>query len=313
VRVRPFRFGVSLRTARSRAEWREKARRAEALGFSTVLVPDHLTDLPAPFPALVAAAEATSTVRVGTFVLNNDLRHPALVSREAAAVDLLSDGRLELGLGAGHMASEYREVGMRYDAAATRVERLEEAVAIVTRLLAGEEVTFAGAHYALEGHRVGVPPVQRPRPPLLVGGNGRRLLTLAARAADIVGLVGFSHRASGTDLDLDFGSFGFAGAAERVALVREAAGERFATLELNALLQAVVVTDSPADAARAWIGSDALPVEAALDSPFTLFGSHAGMADALRETRERLGISYFACFEPALEAIAPVVAQLAGT
>jgi len=308
---RRFRFGVSLWGARSRSEWREKARRAEALGFDVVLVPDHLSELLAPFPALLAAADATTSVRVGTFVLNNDFRHPAFVAREAATLDLLTDGRLELGLGAGHMESEYREAGLPYDPAATRVARLGESVAIIKRLLSGEEVTFAGDHYALAAHRAYPRPVQQPAPPLLIGGNGRRLLTLAAREADIVGFAGFSHRRGGTAFD--FSAFGTEGAARRIAIVREAAGARVGELELNALVQAVEVTDSVRRAAEDWVRGNDLPAEAALDSPFVLFGSHDAMADALRERRERLGLSYFVVFEPAIDGFAPVISRLAGS
>jgi probable F420-dependent oxidoreductase len=169
----PFRFGVSVRRAQSRREWQEKARRAEALGYSSFLVPDHLTDILPPLVPLVSAAEATASLRVGNFVLNNDLRHPALVARDAGAIDLLSDGRFELGLGAGHMQSEYDEIALRFDSGRVRVERLGESVAIIKKLLAGQ-VTFAGAHYSLTRHRIHPSSVQKPRPPLLIGGTAVR-------------------------------------------------------------------------------------------------------------------------------------------
>src|SRR5205823_7261034 len=145
--MKPFRFGVSVRSAGSRAEWEDKARKLEALGYSTLTVPDHLAEMIAPIPALVTAAAVTKTLRIGTFVLNNDFRHPVLLAREAAAVDLLTDGRLELGLGAGHMRSEYDEAGLRFDPAEVRIARLGEAVQIVKGLLAGEAVDFQGQHY----------------------------------------------------------------------------------------------------------------------------------------------------------------------
>ena len=186
--MRPFRFGVSVRHARSHAELVEKARKIEALGYDMLTVPDHLTDLIAPMPALVSAAEATQRLRVGTNVLNNDFRHPVLVAREAAAVDLLTDGRLQLGLGAGSIRSEYDQAGFGFDTGGARVARLAEAVAIIKGLLEGEQVSFTGRHYRVTGHRIEPLPVQRPHPPILIGGNGRRLLALAAREADIVGL-----------------------------------------------------------------------------------------------------------------------------
>ena len=150
--MKPFRFGVSIWHAQSRADFVEKARKIEALGYDTLTLPDHLTDRIAPMPALISAAEATKHLRVGTNVLNNDLRHPVLVAREAAAVDLLTDGRFQLGLGAGSIRSEYEQAGLAFDAGATRVERLAEAVAIIKGLLKGEQVTFAGRHYRVSGH-----------------------------------------------------------------------------------------------------------------------------------------------------------------
>src|SRR6266540_5572806 len=219
--MKPFRFGVNVWRAGSRTEWADKARKLEDLGYSALTVPDHLTDLFAPMPALVSAAEATKSLRVGTNVLNNDFRHPVLVAREAATVDLLTDGRLQLGLGAGHMQSEYDQAGLRFDAGGTRVERLAEAVAIVKALLQGKQVTFAGRHYRVTGHTIHPLPVQRPHPPILVGGNGRQLLTLAAKEADIVGLTGFTLRRGGTEPD--FSGFTAAGVDERVKLVRDAA------------------------------------------------------------------------------------------
>src|ERR1700681_3399184 len=176
--MKPFRFGVNVWHAGSRAEWVEKARKIEGLGYATLTVPDHLTDLIAPMPALVSAAEATTILRIGTNVLNNDLRHPVLVAREAAAVDLLTDGRLQLGLGAGSIRSEYDQAGLRFEAGRVRVERLAEAVSVIKGLLEGEEVTFSGAHYQVAGHRIAPLPVQKPHPPILIGGNGPRLLTL---------------------------------------------------------------------------------------------------------------------------------------
>jgi probable F420-dependent oxidoreductase len=303
----PFRFGVSVRRAESRADWREKARRAEALGYSVFLVPDHLADIMPPWVALAVAAEAAPTMRVGTFVLNNDLRHPALVAREAAALDLLTDGRLELGLGAGHMEAEYDQIGLRFDPSAVRVERLGEAIAIVKRLLAGEEVTFTGAHYRLAGHRVSPTPVQRPRPPLLLGGNSRRLLDLAGREADIVSFLGFSHRSGGREFD--FGAFGEDGTAARIDIVRNAAGSRFGELMLNAVVQRVVVTDNDRSAAADLAADAKLSVDEVLDSPYLLVGSVGAIADGLRARHERHGFTYWVVPEGVMDAFAPVIGR----
>ncbi len=151
--MKPFRFGVNVGPSRSRAEWVEKARRIEALGYDVLTVPDHLSELLAPIPALVSAAEATTTLRVGTNVLNNDFRHPVLVAREAATADILTDGRFLLGLGAGHIKAEYDEAGLDFDAGGIRVERLAEAVSIIKGMMSGEPLTFAGRHYRVTGHK----------------------------------------------------------------------------------------------------------------------------------------------------------------
>src|SRR2546421_10837980 len=269
--MRPFRFGVNVRTAASHAEWADKARKVEALGYAVLLVPDHLAELLAQFPALASAAAATPRLRVGTAVLNNDFRHPALLAREAATLDVLSDGRLELGLGAGHMQSEYEQAGFAFDSGATRVERLGEAVVILKRLLEWESVTFAGRHYRVTGHPIHPRPVQRPRPPVFIGGNAPRLLTLAAREADIVGLTGIAFRHGGKEPDVS--DFRAAVVDERVRLVRETAGDR--SLELNALVQRVIVTDDRQKTAEELAGGRwAQPMpEEILERPYVLVGT----------------------------------------
>src|SRR3989454_8540188 len=185
-----FRFGVNTWAAASGHEWIDTARRIEALGYSTLFMPDHLADTLSPFSALAVAAQAAPTLRVGPFVLNNDFRHPVVVAREVATLDLLTDGRVELGLGAGYADAEYRQTGLRFDRGRVRVARLGEAVSIVKGLLAGENVSFSGEHYTVAGHQIHPPPVQRPRPPILIGGNRREVPTLAAKEADIVSFTG---------------------------------------------------------------------------------------------------------------------------
>jgi len=310
--MRPFRFGVSVRSTGSRAELVDKARQLEDLGYSVLAVPDHLTDLLAPMPTLVSAAAATKRLRVATMVLNNDFRHPIFVAREAATVDLLTDGRLELGLGAGHMKSEYDQAGLTFDPGAIRVERLGEAVVIVKRLLEGESVSFAGRHYRVTDHTIHPLPVQRPRPPIFIGGSAPRLLALAAKEADIVGLTGIAFRRGGAVRDVS--DWKAAVVDERVRLVREVAGDRFDRIELNALVQRVVVTDDRRKAAeelaRRW---EQLNPEEILESPYVLIGTIEQITEDLRERRGRWGISYYVIFEPYIDAFASVVARLAGT
>src|SRR6266568_4197945 len=188
-RQRPFRFGVSVHQARSKEEWIALAQQAESLGYSTLQMPDHLGDQFAPVPALLAAAEATHTLRIGSFVFDNDFRHPVMLAREAATLDLLSGGRFELGLGAGWNRSEYEQAGIPYDSPGVRVSRMEEALHIIKGLLADGPVNFSGKYYTvtdLEGHPK---PVQRPHPPILIGGGGKRLLSIAAREATTVGFT----------------------------------------------------------------------------------------------------------------------------
>ncbi|MGH2598900.1 MAG: LLM class F420-dependent oxidoreductase [Dehalococcoidia bacterium] len=308
--MRRFRFGVSVGEAGSRAEWAAKARRAEDLGFDTLLTADHLDATLPPLQPLITAAEATNRLRVGTLVLNNDFRHPVLVAREAAALDLLSDGRFELGLGAGHMKPEYDEAGMDFDPPATRIERLGEAVRIIKGLLDGETVSFSARHYQVAGHTGHPPPVQRPHPPILIGGNSRETLSLAGREAEIAGLTGFGHTREGKVV---LSGFTAAATEQRISWVREAAGERFDVIELNALVQRVVVTENRQEAAAELAARiPRLTPEQALESPYLLIGTVAQLIDDLHARRERLGISYCVVFEPALDALAPVVARLAG-
>ena len=306
--MRPFRFGVNVRTAGSAAEWADKARKVERLGYAVLLVPDHLSELLAPFPALAAAAAATTHLRVGTGVLNNDLRHPVLTAREAATLDVLSDGRLELGIGAGHMQSEYAQAGLAFDAGATRVERLAEAVVIVKRLLEGGAVTFAGRHYRVTAHTLHPRPIQRPRPPLCIGGNAPRLLTVAAREADVVGLTGIAFRRGGAQPDVS--DFRATAVDERVRLLREVTDKRFERLELNALVQRVIVTDDRRKAAQELTARwPQLTADDLLASPYVLVGTVDEIVDDLRVRRDRWGISYILTHEPFMDTL---VARLAG-
>lgn len=221
---------------------------------------------------LMGAAAATTQLRVGTAVLNNDFRHPVLVAREAATLDVLSDGRLELGLGAGHMQSEYERAGVGLDPGATRVERLAESVALVKQLFEGDPVTFTGRHYRVTGHAIHPRPVQRPRPPIFIGGNAPRLLSVAAREADIVGFTGIMFRRGARQVDVS--NFRAAVVDERVRLVKDTAGDRFAQLELNALVQRVIVTDDRCREAGALTGPiSQLPPDEIFASPYMLIGT----------------------------------------
>lgn len=311
--MKAFRFGVNAGIARSRAEWVAKARKIEGLGYSTLTVPDHLTSVIAPMPALVSAAEATTTLRLGTNVLNNDFRHPLLVAREAAAIDLLSNGRLQLGLGAGSIRSEYDEAGLSFDPGGVRVQRLAEAVTIIKGLLKGEQIRFAGRHYRVNGHTLAPLPVQRPYPPILIGGNGPVLLALAAREADIVGFSGITFRGGGAKPP-DLSGWTEAGVDQRINIVCEAAGaERYPLLELNALVQRVVVTGDRWRAAEELTGRwTQLSPQEILRSPYVLIGTVDQIVEDLQAWREKWGFSYYVVSEPYLDAFSAVVARLSG-
>lgn len=306
--VRPFRFGVSISSAATAQAWRDAARKAEDLGYSTFLVADHLRQGFQPLVALAAAAEATKTIRLGTFVINNDFRHPVLLAREAATLDVLSGGRFELGIGAGHSGDEYREAGIPFDSPKRRVERLSESVRLMKRLWAEDQVFFAGAHYNVRDHASFPKPVQ-PRIPIAIGGNGRNLLRLAANEADIVGFTGFwageDGRARG------FPHFTAEGIANRIEIVREAAGPRFEALELNVLIQGVD-TKTPRGTAEAWAKRIGYTPEQVIESPFVLFGSESQVEEKLLAYRERFGVSYIVTFRPGMDALAPLVARLTG-
>jgi probable F420-dependent oxidoreductase len=310
--MKPFRFGVNLRGADSRADWVAKARKLEDLGYSTLLVPDHLAEIMSPLAPLVSAASGTSTLRVGTCVLNNDFRHPVLLAREAAAIDLLSDGRFELGIGAGHMQSEYTEAGLPFDPAPVRFDRLGESVQILKSLLAGEATSFAGRFYQVKQHTIFPLPVQKPRPPIMIGGNGKKLLALAAREADIVGLTGLAFPKGATETDIS--GCKPERVDERIAWVREQAGARFDQIELNALVQRVIVTDDRQQAAEELTARwAALTPEEILQTPYLLIGTVDQMVEALQERRERWGFSYCVVHEWSLDALAPVIARLTNT
>lgn len=308
---RRFRFGAQISFASSAQEWAAKARRVEDLGYSTLCVPDHFDDQLAPFPALTAAGAATSTLRVGTLVLDNDYRHPLVTAKEAATVDLLTGGRLELGLGAGWLASDYEQAGIRCDPAAVRIDRLAEAVAVVKGLLAGGAFSFAGDHYQVTGHPGTPRPVQRPRPPLLIGGGGPRILGLAGREADIVS-VNFDLRSG--RLGTHLGPTGTAEAtAEKVRWVREAAAGRFDRVELSHTAYLVMVTDDRQSVAAGLGSGFGLSAEQVLAMPNFVVGTVVQIADELQRRRDELGFSYVVVGGEGYEAFGPVVARLAGT
>jgi probable F420-dependent oxidoreductase len=301
---------VDARTLAERARW------AESIGCSHVCVHDHLAPQLAPIPLLTAVAMATDRLRLCPLVFNNDLRHPAVLAQELASLDIVSGGRLDVGIGAGWNAPEYESIGLAFDPPATRIERLGEAIAIIRGLFGEGPFSFAGRHYTINGMDGQPKPIQKPHPPFLIGGTRERVLRLAAREADIVGLDLRQDRESiadafGPQMDV------------RVGWVRDEAGERFERLDLSVLrlLGDISVGDNPlaaaADVARRIDNQTGVTVspEDILESPYALIGSVPDLVDRLLRIRERWGINSFLVGwfdEPGLRAISPVVEQLAG-
>jgi probable F420-dependent oxidoreductase len=305
-----MRFGVTTALPRPGDEARTFAQRVETAGVDVLTFADHLAPTVSPFSGATAAAAVTSRLHVGTLVLNNDFRHPVETARESAGAATLSGGRFELGIGAGHMKSEYDAAGIPFDAGRARVSRLAESVTIIRSLLDGEPVDVDGEHYRVHadaGQIVAAPPQ---RVPILIGGNGTRVLQLAGRSADIAGFAGISHNRDATRVRLSH--FDDSGLADRIAVVRDAAGERFDRIELNALVQAVVETGDR-ETAAAELGA-ALDTDPAvlLRSPFVLLGTHEQMADQLAARQRRFGISYWTVFDelPGRESALPDIAEV---
>jgi probable F420-dependent oxidoreductase len=290
--------------------WKDKARQVEALGYASLYLPDHFTDQLGPIAALMAAADATTRLRVGSLVFDNDYRHPVVLAKEAATIDLLSDGRFDLGLGAGWMASDYEQAGIPYESAGTRISRMEEGLKIIKGLLTGEAFTFTGKHYQVAGVEGSPRPVQKPHPPILLGGGGRRMLSLAAREADIVN-VNFDLREGKVNRNLV--RTGLAEATdEKLMWIKDAAGDRIDGIELSVTIFLANITDdreSVASVMAAGVGAEPKDI---LAMPHFLIGTVDEVVEDLQQRRERYGISYVIVPGEADEAFAPVVARLAG-
>lgn len=267
---RAFRFSVGIHGFKSRTALQDKAKRLEDSGFDALYLPDHL-GTPAPFPGLTAIASVTSRVRLGTYVLNAGFYKPALLARDAAELDKLSDGRLELGLGAGYVREEFEAAELPYPTARQRVDYLEHVTVHLKKNL--------------------------PTVPILIAGNGNRLLTVAAQHADIIGLTGASSDSADP-------------LAERIEFIREAAGDRFADLELNLAITAVPSGDSDqADLTLTRRFVPGVSDEDLLAMPSVLTGSTSELADTLRGYREKYGLTSFTFQENHAETIAKVIAE----
>ncbi|MEY3266824.1 MAG: hypothetical protein RJA15_1270 [Actinomycetota bacterium] len=306
---RGFRFGVQVSKETTAKGWAELARRTEAAGYDVLTMPDHFTDQLAPMPALMAAASATTTLRVGALVFDNDYKHPVILAKELATMDLLSDGRTEIGLGAGWMISDYEEAGIVYDSPKVRIDRFIEGMAIIRGAMADGPFSFSGDHYTVTNYTGWPKPVQSP-PPILIGGGGKRVLSYAAREADIIGIngtltagvVGPEALSTMTAQSVD----------EKVAIVAAAGAHRLNDIEMNIRTFFVKVTDDRAKTVQGISSMFGVDEEMIDSSPFALIGSVDSCIEQLLERRERWGFSYTIVGAENIDECAPIVAALRG-
>ncbi len=308
--LRPFRFGVQSSSAKTRADWLDIARRTEDQGYSCLTMPDHYDEQLAPVPALMTAANVTTTLRIGALVWDNDYKHPAVLAKELATMDVLCDGRLELGIGAGWMISDYEQMGMPYDSAKIRIDRFVEGIKVIKGAMAQGPFSFSGEHYTITEYNGTPKPIQAPCPPSLIGGGGKRVLSIAAREADIIGInATMSAGVVGADTFLTMTA---QAVDEKVDIVRVAAGARLADIEMNVRAFLVNITDDAVGAAAdiaAMIGVEPRMVE---ETPFALVGPPSKLIEDLIAGRERWGLSYIIVGDDQIDAFAPVVSALNG-
>ena len=307
---RPFRFGIQASKANTRDLWVDLARRSEGNGYSCLTMPDHFDDQLAPVPALMTAANVTTTLRVGALVWDNDYKHPAVLAKELATMDVLSDGRLELGIGAGWMISDYEQMGIPYDSAKVRIDRFVEGLKVIKGAMAEGPFSFSGDHYTITNYNGTPKPVQAPCPPILIGGGGKRVLSIAAREADIVGIN--ATMSAGVVGQHTFSTMTAEVVDEKVAIVREAAGARFNDIELNVRAFLVNITDDAKQAASGIASMLGVEQQMVEESPFALVGPTSKLIEDLLERRERWGFSYVIVGADDVDLFAPVVAALNG-
>lgn len=306
---RGFRFGVQVSKETSAKGWAELARRTEAAGYEVLTMPDHFTDQLAPIPALMAAASATSTLRVGALVFDNDYKHPVVLAKELATIDLLSDGRLDIGLGAGWMISDYEEAGMPYDSPKVRIDRFIEGVAVIRGAMAEGAFSFSGDHYTITNYNGQPKPIQA-RPPLLIGGGGKRVLSYAAREADIIGING--TLTAGVVGPEALSTMTAESVDEKVAIVAAAGAHRLNDIEMNIRTFFVKVTNDRAATVEGISSMFGVSKEMIDASPFALIGSVEECIQQLLERRERWGFSYTIVGAENIDECSPIVAALRG-
>jgi len=320
---KPFRFGLQAYAPASAKDWRDLARKAESMGFSSFHLADHVigpgpalnaTGHPvqtvAAIPAMAVAAEATDTIKVGCRVLCVDYRNPVMLAKEVATLDFFSGGRLELGLGAGWLQNEYEAMGIRFDRAGVRIDRMEEVIELLRASFADGELNIDGRHVRAVGFEAVPKPVSKPGPPLMIGGGAKRVLTIAGREADIVSL----------NFDNSSGKLGAEGIGsstaelteQKIRWVREGAGDRFADIELEIAAYFTIVTPDGEGTRSKMAPMFGMTPEVLAEHPHALIGSIDEICDRIVERRERYGISYVSFGASAIDAVAPVIERLAG-
>ena len=309
-KIRPFRFGVQARKAGSQKEWTELAKTAESNGFSSLTMPDHFDDQFAPVPALMAVANATTSLRIGALVWDNDYKHPVVLAKELATLDLLSDGRLEIGIGAGWMATDYVQSGIVYDRPGVRIDRFLEGLEIIKRAMTGEKFSYSGKHYTITDYTGAPLPVQKPCPPILIGGGGPRVLKLAAQLADIVGIN--PSLKDGVVNGDTIAEMSAEAVTEKIEIVNQAAGKRISKIEMNIRTFLVNIRDSADEAINGTANMFKVAPEMVANSPFALMGPPAKIAEDLLARRERWGFSYIIVGGEDVNSFAPVIKLLAG-
>lgn len=286
------------------------AKKAETHGYDVLTMPDHFDDQLAPVPALMTAADATTSLRIGALVWDNDYKHPLVLAKELATMDVLSDGRLEIGIGAGWMRSDYDTAGMQYDSPGVRIDRFIEGVDVIRGHMGADVFSYSGKHYTIANLN-GLPkPVQQPCPPILVGGGGKRVLTYAAREVDIVGING--TLTAGVVGPEAIASMTAEAVDEKVVIVAEAGAHRLNDIEMNVRAFFVNVTDDRAQAVSGMASLIRVPEEMIENTPFALIGSPQRIIEDLLARRERWGFSYVIVGAQDIESFSPVVAALRG-
>ena len=308
--VKQFRFGVQIGGSFTPESFVEKAQRAEELGYSTLYFPDHFIDTElAPMVAMAMAAASTTTLRTGALVFDNDYKHPAILAKEIATIDVLSGGRTELGIGAGWMEVDYTALGLPYDRPGVRIERLEEALAVIKGCYGTEAFSFTGTHYTVTDYQ-SIPKPTQPHVPVLIGGGGPRVLKLAGREADIVG-INPNLRAGAVTADAVTDSLA-AMTDQKVEWIKEGAGDRFDDLELQIRYFLASVTDNRQGFAEAVAPGFGISADDALEAGLALIGSVDEVCDLMETRRDRWGVSYAVIGGDEMEMFAPVVERLAG-